>query len=190
MRVFRGIYFFVKWIIVRVLILASGMDVLLKASRWFGWESVPRWPVVRFYNPERYAPYVGLTGGWSPFGSWHNSFVLGGFGGFMLVFAMLMQWVASRELQKDAGWLEHGWVLPETLVRIRPVSRPYFVWLFLASVGSVVALCSPEIFASQEVVPRAVQLILGACLGTVAVDEYSFLLTEDVKRIAEEASGV
>src|SRR6266496_3441563 len=100
MRMFRGLYFLEKWIIVRVVLLSSAVDGWLKVSRWFGWESVPHWPLIRFYNPERYEPYVGLTGGWSPLGSWHNSFVLGGFGGLMLLFTILLFVAMGRALQK------------------------------------------------------------------------------------------
>jgi len=188
-EVLSALYYVVKWVIVRILALASSMDVLLKASRWFGWESVPHWPIVRFYDPERYAPYVGLRGGWSPLGSWHNFFVLGGFGFLMFAFAMLVQYSVLRALRKEGlTFAEEGLCSPVTLARIRPIALPYFTWLFVASVGSIVALCSPEIFQNREAVAPALKLALGACLATVAVAEGTFILTGDLETLAEEAA--
>lgn len=188
---FRRLYALLKWAVTRVMVFASAMDVLLKASKWFGWESVPHWPVVRFYNPERYAPFVGLTGGWSPFGSWHNSYVLGGFAALVLVYGFLVQTRVLWAVQMDSLTVpEEALSKPHTLARMRPIARPYFVWLLLASVGSIIALWSPEIFKTTEAVPLFVQLLLAACLASVAVANNTFILTGDLERIAERASGV
>jgi len=156
------------------LVITCVLDGLLNASGRLHWESVRHWPIVRSYNPERYEPYIGLTGGWSPLGSSHNALALGLPFGLMLALSAFLQWAAGRAIGKD------GLSVAEKLVWIRPWGRVYFALLHVATIGSVIAMLSPELFTTSDAVPLAAQLALGASVSIMLAHDNSTLLTEDL----------
>ena len=164
------------------MVLTSLVDGLLKLSSKFSWESVPHWPIIRAYDPARYESYIGLTGGWSPFGSWHNAVVFGVPFVIATAYSGWIQWAASRAIDKA------GRSIAERLLWIRPWGRFYFVTLYVATLGALVAVWSPEIFPSPDVVAQPAQLALCACLATLAAHENSTILTGDLIRDVATAS--
>lgn len=154
--------------------LTSVVDGLLRLSSRFSWESVPQWPIIRAYDPSRYEPYIGLTGGWSPFGSWHNAAVLGVPFILATAYSFFLQRAAGRAI--DAT----GRSGPERLMWVRPWGRFYFLMLYAAAAGALIALWSPEFFQSPGVVPPPAQLAMCACLSMLAAHENSTVLTGDL----------